>query len=82
MNGQPLPVLAWIIIGFLAVFILVINFGLITALKKKKPTNQKDTSKGVLDVFKDPWKSEEDQWKKLGENVKSFKKEKDDTNKG
>lgn len=79
MNGQSLPVSAWIIIGFLAIFILVINFGLLTALKKKKPTNQKDSSKGVLDAFKDPWKSEEDQWKKLAETVKHLKNEKDDT---
>lgn len=79
MNGQSLPVVAWVILGFLAVFILVINFGLISALKRKKPTNRKDTSKGVLDVFKDPWKSEEEQWKKLREIVKDLKNEKDDT---
>lgn len=82
MNGQSLPISAWIILGFLAVFILVINFGLLSALKRKNPKHQKDSSKGVLDVFKDPWKSEEEQWKKLGEEVQNFKKEEDDTTKG
>ena len=63
---------AWIAIGLLAVFILAINFGLVSALLKKKKAPPPAPSK-LSEFIRNPFGEEDRALKDLSEAVKGLK---------
>ena len=69
VNLSPI---AWIALGGLLIFIILLNVSLITAIKnrdKNQPNILQKTAEGI----RDPWKNENEQLAELSERVEKLK---------
>jgi hypothetical protein len=64
--------IGWLVIGIVIIFIIAINFSLISALKNRSMNKPMDVSKSIFDRAKSPWQPEDDALEELSKLVKEI----------
>lgn len=59
-----------------AVFVVSINLGLVSLLRKKNQSKNQNVLNNVQKIIRNPWDEENKQWKKLSDEVAHLYKEK------
>lgn len=74
MQGE-ISTLGWVIIIILVVFIVTLNFSLVSALKKKNPRKNQmmEGFKNFNQSLKDPWKNEDAKLNELSQLTDQLK---------
>ena len=65
-SASPLGIA--IVIVF-ALFVVGINLGLVSLLRKKNQSKNQDVFNNVQKIIRNPWEEENKQWKKLSDEV-------------
>jgi hypothetical protein len=69
-----LPVSAWVALGCVIVFIVILNFGLWTALKRRNTSQYKVLTR-LGEAIRNPQKKDIDDMSELSQRVERFKKD-------
>ena len=64
--------IAWIVLGGLLIFIVLLNVSLITAIKNRGK-NQPNILQKAAEGIRDPWKNENEQLDELSKRVEKLK---------
>jgi hypothetical protein len=76
---RNIPLVAWIIIGCLVAMVVILNFSLWTAWKRKKSDNSLNVLKKSGQILRQPWQKEDEQLEKLAHETAKLKRDKPDT---
>jgi hypothetical protein len=76
---RSIPLVGWIVIGFVVLMVILLNFSLYSAWKGKNNKNPFDNLKKSGQLLRQPWQKEDEQLEKLAHATAKLKREKVDS---
>jgi hypothetical protein len=75
---KNIPLVAWIVIGFLVLMVVLLNFSLWSAWKRKNSGSSLDIFKKSGQTLRKPWQKEDEQLEKLAREAAKIRENQKD----